>query len=134
MYTKVFIGDSFSKDTMDETCTIYKTVDFIAKKWTIPILLELYKGEKETKRYSDLKHSLPNITSKILSARLRELEEEKMITKTVDASQFPIKCDYRLTKSGKDFIRIIKEIKHWALTWKYDNTTCEHQECKECIN
>jgi DNA-binding HxlR family transcriptional regulator len=133
MYTKLFIDDSFSKDTMDETCTVYKTVDFIAKKWTLLILLELYKGNKETKRYSDLKNSLPEITPKILSARLKELEDEKMITKTVDSSQFPIKCEYRLTKSGSDFIRIIKDIKTWALTWKFKNTVCENKDCKNCV-
>ncbi|MEM0466989.1 MAG: helix-turn-helix domain-containing protein [Candidatus Thermoplasmatota archaeon] len=119
---------------MDENCTVYKTIDFIAKKWTLLILLELYKGEKETKRYSDLKKSLPEITPKILSTRLRELEQQKMIIKKIDASKFPVKCEYSLTQSSREFIRIIKDIKTWALTWKFDNELCEGLDCKNCLH
>jgi DNA-binding HxlR family transcriptional regulator len=117
---------------MDETCTVYQTVDFIAKKWTLLILLELYKGKKGSRRYSELKSSLPGITPKILSTRLRELEDQQLITKTIDTSQFPIRCEYRLTKSGADFIPIIKDIKKWALAWKPHKTVCESMNCKTC--
>jgi len=99
---------------MDERCTIYRTIDFISKKWTLLILLELYKTRGK-KRYSELKSSLLNITPKILSTRLRELEKQGLITKYIDTNGFPIKCEYILTDSGKDFIRIIKDIKKWSL-------------------
>jgi len=35
---------------MDDNCTVYKTMDFISKKWTLLILLELFKGGKRKKR------------------------------------------------------------------------------------
>ena len=116
---------------MDETCTIYRTIDFISKKWTLLILLELYKTQG-TKRYSELKQSLLDITPKILSTRLRELEKQGLITKNIDTNVFPIKCEYTLTASGKDFIRIIKDIKKWALEWKQKNKECASQDCKSC--
>jgi DNA-binding HxlR family transcriptional regulator len=116
---------------MDETCTIYRTIDFISKKWTLLILLELYKTQG-TKRYSELKHSLLDITPKILSSRLRELEHQGLITKTINTDGFPIKCEYTLTESGKDFIRIIKDIKKWSLQWKHKNKDCLRQDCKQC--
>jgi DNA-binding HxlR family transcriptional regulator len=116
---------------MDETCTIYQTVDFISKKWTLLILLELYKTQGK-KRYQELKNSLPGITPKILSTRLKELEQEGIITKKVDTKQFPIKCEYSLTKSGKEFISIIKNMKTWALAWKIKNKACGQQNCKTC--
>lgn len=116
---------------MDESCTIYRTVDFISKKWTLLILLELYKT-KGTKRYSELKHSLLDITPKILSSRLRELEHQGLITKHIITDGFPIKCEYTLTESGKDFIRIIKDIKKWSLKWKQKNTDCLSQDCSHC--
>ena len=116
---------------MDETCTIYRTIDFISKKWTLLILLELYKTQGK-KRYSELKSSLLNITPKILSTRLRELEKQGLITKYIDTNGFPIKCEYTLTDSGKDFIRIIKDIKKWSLQWKNKNKECEQQDCKNC--
>ncbi len=116
---------------MNEACTIYRTIDFISKKWTLLILLELYKT-KGKKRYSELKQSLLDITPKILSNRLRELEKQGLITKYIDISGFPIKCEYTLTDSGKDFIRIIKDIKKWSLQWKNKNKECERQDCKQC--
>src|SRR3989344_8618007 len=109
-------------------CTIYKTTNFIGKRWTLVILLELYKGKSEIKRYSELKKSLPGITPKILSLRLKELEKESLIKKAIDNSHIPIKCEYSLTESGKDFIKIIKEIKSWSLKWYEGNNSCKYSE------
>ena len=117
---------------MDENCTVYKTMDYISKKWTLLILLELYKGESDKKRYSELKKSLLDITPKILSARLKELEKHDIITRNIDTSCFPIKCEYSLTESGKELIQIIKNIKRWTLRWKIQNEVCDEQDCKGC--
>lgn len=117
---------------MDKDCTIYKTMDFIGKKWTLLILLELYKGASKIKRYSELKKNLPDITPKILSARLKELNKQGLIIKKVDAETFPVKCEYSLTKSGLEFVDIIKNIKQWALKWKVKHKICQSADCKEC--
>jgi len=117
---------------MDDNCTVYKTMDYISKKWTLPILLEIYKGIESKKRYSDIKNKIPDITPKVLSGRLKELEKEGLITKHVDASSFPVKSEYTLTKVGLDFIGIIKDIKSWALRWKIHNEICKQLDCKDC--
>ena len=121
---------------MYKDCTIYRTANFIGKKWTLLILLELYKGEKKVednwRRYSEIKAGLEKITPKVLSARLKELEKEKMIIKKIDASSFPIKSEYSLTNSGKEFIKIIQQMKKWGLKWKYKNKICENADCSEC--
>lgn len=117
---------------MEKDCTIYKTANFIGKRWTLLILLELYKGSSKCKRYFQLKNSLPEITPKILSARLKELEKEGLVIKNIDAKTFPVKCEYSLSKSGEDFIKIIKYIKSWALRWKIKNIVCQSSNCKEC--
>ena len=117
---------------MHEKCTVYKTIDIISKKWSLLILLEIYKSEKSKKRYSDIKRNIVNITPKVLSSRLKDLEAEGLISKHIDASSFPVKSEYSLTKIGLDFISIIKEIKSWALRWKVDNKICEQLDCKDC--
>ncbi len=117
---------------MDKRCTIFQTAEFIGKRWTILILLELYKGKDRWKRFTDLKESLPNITPKILSMRLKELEKQKLVEKRVDASSFPIKSEYCLTKHGLDFIKVIKEMKNWAIKWDRARGTCALTDCKEC--
>jgi len=118
--------------SMDESCTVYKTIDFISKKWSLLILLEIYKSSEGKKRYSEIKNNLIDITPKVLSARLKELEKEGLITKNIDASSFPVKSEYELTKIGIDFISIIKDIKNWALRWKINNKVCERLDCKNC--
>jgi DNA-binding HxlR family transcriptional regulator len=116
---------------MKASCSVYKAADLIGKRWTILILLELYKGGR-WKRYTELKSKIMNITPKILSMRLKELENGGLIEKRVDAKSFPIKSEYRLTAAGKDFIKVIQQIKSWSLRWKSDNKECNGKDCKEC--
>lgn len=97
------------------------------------ILLELYKGTEHTRRFSELKNCLEGITQKVLSARLKELEKEGLIEKRVDCRSFPLKSDYTLTESGLDIIRIIRDLKVWALKWKITNIECGCQDCSECV-
>ena len=113
---------------MDNTCTIYKTADFVGKKWTILIMLEIYKGKNEWKRFNEIKRSLPGITSKVLSLRLKELESEDLIksNKSEESSE------YALTNSGKEFIKIIQDMKKWALKNKFKNKVCDSTMCKNC--
>jgi DNA-binding HxlR family transcriptional regulator len=118
---------------MDESCTVNLTVKYLTKKWTLLIILELYKGEKHTRRFSELRDSLGEITQKILSERLKELEEEGIVTKKVDATIFPVKSEYTLTTSGLELVEIIRGIKMWALKWKIDNIPCGKQDCSVCV-
>lgn len=117
---------------MNETCTVYTTMNLISKKWSLVILLEIYKGTNGKKRFSELKNSLPDITSKILSIRLKELEKQGLIYKKIHTAHVPVKCEYSLTKRGKEFVEIIKQIKKWALKWYIDNPVCEHLNCTNC--
>ncbi|WP_321504235.1 helix-turn-helix domain-containing protein [uncultured Methanoregula sp.] len=118
---------------MDEACTVNMTVKYLTKKWTLLIILELYKGPGCTRRFSELKDALGDITQKILSERLRELESEGIITKKIDSTAFPVKSEYTLTQSGLEIVGIIRGIKQWALKWKIDNIPCGGQDCKVCV-
>ncbi len=116
---------------MHQDCTLYNIAGFIGKKWTLLILFELHKG-KNKQRYSELKKNLPQITPKLLSLRLKELEQEKLITKQIDTTTFPIKCEYALTNSGNAFINIIQDVKSWALKWRIKSTHCNSTSCEKC--
>jgi DNA-binding HxlR family transcriptional regulator len=118
---------------MDDACTVNMTVKYLTKKWTLLIILELYKGPQHTRRFSELKDSLGDITQKILSERLRELEAEGIVTRHIDASTFPVRSEYTLTSSGLELVDVIRGIKHWALKWKIDNIPCGGQDCSVCV-
>ena len=117
---------------MDHECTIYQTMDFASKKWMLLILLEMYKSNKKKVRYSEIKNNMEEITPKVLSNRLKELEQQGLITKTIDASEFPVKSFYELSSSGIEFIDVIKSLKQWALKWKVRNKICQSIDCKHC--
>jgi DNA-binding HxlR family transcriptional regulator len=116
---------------MDKKCGVYKVANFAGKRWTLLILLELYKG-KGKRRYSEIKSRLTGITPKILSARLKELEKDGLLEKKVDASSFPVKSEYTLTSEGKDFIGVFREMKRWAVKWKKTGELCKTADCREC--
>lgn len=118
---------------MQDGCTVNLTVRYIARKWTLLILLELYKGTDHTRRFSELKSCLPGITQKVLSARLKELEKEGLIENRIDSTAFPVKSEYTLTDSGLEIIDIVKGMKRWALKWKISNIECSCQDCSECV-
>jgi len=118
--------------TVNTECTVYRTMDYLSKRWSMLILLELFKGNGHSKRYSELKNDLLGITPKVLSTRLKELESEGLVTKVVDASSFPMRSDYTLTESGLALIDVIKSLKSWALIWKIDNEPCKKMDCGKC--
>lgn len=118
---------------MDDACTVNMTVKYLTKKWTLLIILELYKGTGHTRRFSELKDFLAGITQKILSERLKELEEEGIITKKVDATSFPVRSEYTLTPGGLELVDVIRGIKMWALKWKIENIPCGNQDCSICV-
>lgn len=77
--------------------------------------------------------ALDGITQKVLSERLKELEEEGILTKKIDATTFPVKSEYTLTGSGLELMDVIRGIKKWALKWKIDNIPCGSQDCRVCV-
>ncbi|MCB9359613.1 helix-turn-helix transcriptional regulator [Candidatus Woesearchaeota archaeon] len=113
-------------------CPIRQTVEFMGKKWTLLILLELHRGDTKSKRYSSIKSQLTGITPKILSARLKEMEKQKLIKKRVDASKFPVKTYYSMTEKGEGFLKILNAVKHWSLKYNKPVEFCEHTDCTFC--
>ncbi|MDK2917132.1 MAG: hypothetical protein PWR25_1689 [Euryarchaeota archaeon] len=118
---------------MQSVCTVNQTVKYLGKKWMLLIILELYKGEGYTRRFTEVKERLPGITAKVLSARLKELEEEGLVEKHVEAGTVPVRSEYTLTASGLGLVEVIKDIKQWALRWKIENRACGAQDCHDCV-
>lgn len=90
-----------TKDLLDlacrPSCPVKKTADIIEGKWTTQIIRELLSGKK---RYSEIQRELGSISPKLLSSRLRLLEQKKLVTRTVYAT-VPPTTEYELTKLGR---------------------------------
>ncbi|NTU98864.1 helix-turn-helix transcriptional regulator [Candidatus Falkowbacteria bacterium] len=92
------------------TCPVEKTLKIIGKKYAVLIIRDLLSGKK---RFGQLLHSLKGVSPRTLSARLDELEKDKIIRKKV----FPVMpphVEYSLTTSGSELHAIIDQMGNWG--------------------
>ena len=88
-----------------ELCRVEDALEILVGKWKPLILLHLLK--EGTQRFSELKRNLPEITQKMLTKQLRELEEEDIIERKVYA-QVPPKVEYSITEYGRSLEPILE--------------------------
>ncbi|TCI34534.1 transcriptional regulator [Exiguobacterium sp. SH4S7] len=98
--------------TMISSCEVDTALELITGKWKPSILLALINGG--TLRFSELKRSLPNISQKILTAQLRDLEEHDIIIRTV-YPEVPPRVDYQLSEYGKTLIPVLETMNAWGM-------------------
>ena len=87
--------------------------ELIAKRWTPQIVRSLLAGAT---RFSDLAVAIPNISDRLLSDRLKELEAAGIVTRKVTPSM-PVRIDYGLTDRGQDLAGVMDELGSWAERW-----------------
>jgi DNA-binding HxlR family transcriptional regulator len=92
-------------------CTNYHgAIEFIGKRWMGVIIYTLLEGPK---RYHELIASIPGISDRLLTERLRDLEKEGLIVKNV-INTSPKKVEYELTPIGKELEEVITVILKWV--------------------
>ncbi|NFI94891.1 helix-turn-helix transcriptional regulator [Clostridium botulinum] len=101
-------------------CLLNLAMDFIRGKWKAVILCHLLD---EPKRFLELQRITNGVSHKVLTEKLKELEEDNLIQKIV-YDENPPKVEYKLTPMGKDLSIAIKEIEKWSLKY-YGNIVKE---------
>lgn len=91
----------------------HEAVELIGRRWTGAILQVLMSGPH---RYCDLRAAVPDISDRMLSERLKELEAEEIVRRTVSPDP-PIKVEYALTEKGRALEAPLAAIGEWAGTW-----------------
>lgn len=91
-------------------CPIKTTLDVIGGKWK-PLILFYLKGGPI--RFSDLRRSIPDVTQKMLTDRLRELETDGIVHREV-YPQVPPKVEYSLTAYGKTLAPVLEAMCAWG--------------------
>jgi DNA-binding HxlR family transcriptional regulator len=94
-------------------CSMELTLDLIGGKWKSLILWHL--GEN-TLRFSELKKTLPQITQKMLTQQLRDLEADGLVHRFI-YTQIPPKVEYSLTDAGKSLLPILDTLCQWGLNY-----------------
>lgn len=102
------------RETVSPVCTrFHRAVELIGSRWTGAIIQTLLKGRT---RYAQIKAAVPDITDRMLSERLRSLETEGLVTRTV-LPESPVRVEYELTEMGRSLEIALKEIGGWAERW-----------------
>jgi DNA-binding HxlR family transcriptional regulator len=92
----------------------HAAIELIGKRWTGAILCAL---TERPMRFGELGKAVPGLSDRLLSQRLRELEDEGLVEREVEAGT-PVRVTYSLTATGEDLGPAIRELKAWAKRWK----------------
>lgn len=91
----------------------HRAVELIGRRWTGAIVWALSEREHY---FAELTQVVPGLSDRLLSRRLRELESEGLVERTVHADS-PPRVSYALTEKGKALRPAIRELRTWAREW-----------------
>ena len=98
-------------------CPVETTLMLIGDKWKVLILRDLLPG---TKRFGELKKSIGSVSQKVLTAQLREMEEQGLVNRKVYA-EVPPRVEYSLTELGRSLKPILDAMWDWGEGYKAKN-------------
>jgi DNA-binding HxlR family transcriptional regulator len=99
-------------DPMDgeSPCPLTAALNAIGGKWNVIVLYWLATG---TQRFSDLQRLMPAITHKVLTASLRQLEDEGLVLRAV-YPEVPPRVEYMLSEHGRSVVPVVEAIRQWG--------------------
>lgn len=92
----------------------HDAIELIGKRWTGAIVFALTDGPL---RFGELAKAVPGLSDRLLSSRLRELEREGLVSRSVEAGS-PVRVTYSLTEAGAELRPAMAELKQWARRWR----------------
>ena len=99
--------------TIYDKCPYITTQKVLQGKWAIVVLYHLSTG---TKRFNELERLIPEVTRTVLTRQLRQLEQDKLITRKVFA-EVPPHVEYSLSTLGTKFQKVLNEIEIFGLDY-----------------
>ena len=100
----------------------HRAVELIGRRWTGAILRALMSG---VGRFSELCETVPGLSDRMLAERLKELEAEGIVLRTV-VPETPVRVEYSLTSKGHDLEVVMRAVSGWAERWE-SAPACEDQ-------
>src|SRR2546421_391139 len=91
----------------------HSAIELIGRRWTGAIIFLLLRSRC---RFATLRDSIPDITDRMLSERLQELEQEGIVERTVLPDP-PVRVEYSLTAKGRALAAAVDAISDWAHKW-----------------
>lgn len=91
----------------------HHAIELIGRRWTGAIIFLLLKSRC---RFATLRDAIPDITDRMLSERLQELEQEGIVERTV-LTEPPVRVEYSLTPKGRALAEAVDAVSDWAHKW-----------------
>jgi len=91
----------------------HQAVELIGRRWTGAILRAMMSG---VNRFSELSGTVPGLSDKMLSERLKELEARGIVTRRV-TPETPVRIEYELTEKGRALHGVVQALAQWAEGW-----------------
>lgn len=91
----------------------HRAIELVGKRWTGAIIHTLMGGPR---RFGELLEAVPGLHDRLLSERLKELENEGVVKRLVYPDT-PVRIEYELTQMGRDLQRVVAEVTRWAERW-----------------
>lgn len=95
-------------------CPLYhEAVELVGRRWTGAILRVLMDGPL---RFSQIAHAVPELSDRLLSERMKELESRGIVERTVISGP-PVRTEYSLSRMGRELEPALSELERWARRW-----------------
>ncbi len=104
-------------------CAVAACAEIIGAKWTAVLVHDLSEGSR---RFSELEHSLPGISPRTLSERLRLLEQDGIVERR-SYPESPPRVEYELTEKGRGLLPIITQMSEFGHQWLFCDCEEDHQ-------
>lgn len=91
----------------------HRAVELIGGRWTGAVIQLLLNGRM---RFAELRDAIPDISDRMLSERLRELETEGIVERIV-VPETPVRVEYELTEKGRALEQALASVGRWAERW-----------------
>jgi DNA-binding HxlR family transcriptional regulator len=98
-----------------QNCPIARTLDVIGDRWTLLIIRDLFLGRS---RFNEFRQSTPRISPKLLSERLRRLEEDGLVERSLLDGR-PPRAEYQLTEKGRAIFPVLFAIGTWGFEYLF---------------
>jgi len=106
--------ESKQSDGIVQLCPRYhRAIELIGRRWTGAVIRVLLSGPR---RFNEILANIPGISDRLLTERLRELEQAEIVHRDVETGS-PVRVTYALTTMGRDLEGPLGEIGRWAEQW-----------------
>ena len=92
---------------------LHEAIELVGKRWTGAIVHVLLEHERPM-RFSEVGHAVPQLSDRLLSERMKELETRGIVERQVTPGS-PVRVEYALTTMGRDLEPALRELRRWAL-------------------